>query len=135
MEFCTAGGAQVDVVVANAGGNVAPAHDGTLEGIADSFRHNFEANVLTAVLLTEGLLPHLTRPGGRIIQMSSIAALRGPGSYGGSKATVNTYTVDLAQKLGPQGITVNAVAPGFVADTEFFGDRATPEFVDRKSVV
>ncbi|MFB6678737.1 SDR family NAD(P)-dependent oxidoreductase [Streptomyces sp. NPDC056390] len=129
VEFCTAGGAQVDVVVANAGGNVAPAHDGTLEGIADSFRRNFEANVLTAVLLTEGLLPHLTRPGGRIIQMSSIAALRGPGSYGGSKATVNTYTVDLAQKLGPQGITVNAVAPGFVADTEFFGDRATPDFV------
>lgn len=85
--------------------------------------------MLTAVLLTEGLLPHLTRPGGRIIQMSSIAALRGPGSYGGSKATVNTYTVDLAQQLGPQGITVNAVAPGFVVDTEFFGDRATPEFV------
>ncbi|MFD3481033.1 SDR family NAD(P)-dependent oxidoreductase [Streptomyces sp. NPDC058695] len=129
VEFCTAGGAQVDVVVANAGGNVAPAHDGTLEGIADSFRSNFEANVLTAVLLTEGLLPHLTRPGGRIIQMSSIAALRGPGSYGGSKATVNTYTLDLAQKLGPQGITVNAVAPGFVADTDFFGDRATPAFV------
>ncbi|WP_214409844.1 SDR family NAD(P)-dependent oxidoreductase [Sphaerisporangium fuscum] len=119
----------VDVIVTNAGGNVAWGHDGTLTGIADSYRRNFEANVLTAVLLTEGLLPYLRRPGGRIVHLSSIAALRGPGSYGGSKAAVNAYTFDLAARLGAEGITVNAVAPGFVADTEFFGDRATPEFV------
>ncbi|MFI1395693.1 SDR family NAD(P)-dependent oxidoreductase [Streptomyces sp. NPDC020681] len=119
----------VDVLVTNAGGNVAPGHDGTLESIADSYRRNFAANVLTSVLLTEALLPHVRRPGGRIVHLSSIAALRGPGSYGGSKAAVNTYTFDLAQRLGADGITVNAVAPGFVADTEFFGDRATPEFV------
>ncbi|MET7620151.1 SDR family oxidoreductase [Streptomyces sp. NPDC005408] len=119
----------VDVLVTNAGGNVGSSHDGTLEGIAESYRANFAANVLTAVLLTEALLPQVRRPGGRIVHLSSIAALRGPGSYGGSKAAVNTYTFDLAQKVGADGITVNAVAPGFVADTEFFGDRATPEFV------
>lgn len=119
----------VDVLVTNAGGNVAPSHEGTLEGIADGYRRNFAANVLTGVLLTEALLPQLRRPGGRIVHLSSIAALRGPGSYGGAKAAVNTYTFELAQRLGPEGITVNAVAPGFVADTEFFGDRATPEFV------
>ncbi len=122
-------GGAIDVLVTNAGGNVAPSHDGTLEGVAESYRRNFDANVLTAVLLTEALLPRIRRPGGRIVHLSSIAALRGPGAYGGSKAAVNTYTFDLAQKLGPEGITVNAVAPGFVADTEFFGDRATPEFV------
>jgi 3-oxoacyl-[acyl-carrier protein] reductase len=119
----------VDVIVTNAGGNVASSHDGTLAGIADSYRRNFEANVLTAVLLTEGLLPYLRRPGGRIVHLSSIAALRGPGSYGGAKASLHAYTFDLAQRLGPDGITVNAVAPGYVADTEFFGDRATPEFI------
>lgn len=119
----------VDVVVANAGGNVAASHDGSLESIADGHRRNFEANVLTAVLLTEALLPHVRRPGGRIIQLSSIASLRGPGSYGGSKGWVNTYTYDLAQRVGGDGITANAVAPGFVGDTEFFGDRATPEFI------
>ncbi|MZD09885.1 SDR family oxidoreductase [Streptomyces sp. SID5785] len=127
-DFITESG-EVDVLVANAGGNVAPSHDGTLTGIADSYRRNFEANVLTAVLLTEALLPHMRRPGGRIVQVSSIAALRGPGSYGGTKAAVNTYTFDLAQRLGADGVTVNAVSPGFVTDTEFFGDRATEEFV------
>lgn len=127
--FITERSDAVDVLVTNAGGNAAPSHDGTLEGIAEGYRRNFAANVLTSVLLTEALLPHVRRPGGRIIHLSSIAALRGPGSYGGSKAAVNTYTFDLAQKLGPEGITVNAVAPGFVADTEFFGDRATPEFI------
>lgn len=124
----TAGG-PVDVLVTNAGGNVAADHDGTLEGIADGYLRNFHANVLTAVLLTEALLPHLRRPGGRVVHMSSIAALRGPGSYGGAKAAVHAYTFELAQRVGADGITVNAVAPGFVGDTEFFGDRATPEFV------
>ncbi|MFC4588880.1 SDR family NAD(P)-dependent oxidoreductase [Sphaerisporangium corydalis] len=119
----------VDVIVTNAGGNVAPGHDGTLTGIADGYRRNFEANVLTAVLLTEGLLPYLRRPGGRIVHLSSIAAIRGPGSYGGAKAALHAYTYELAERLGPDGITVNAVAPGYVSDTEFFGDRATPEFV------
>ncbi|MGW3631604.1 SDR family NAD(P)-dependent oxidoreductase [Streptomyces sp. NPDC005122] len=128
-EFITADETPVDVLVANAGGNAAAAHDGTLTSIADGYRRNFDANVLTAVLLTEALLPHIRRPGGRIVQLSSIASLRGPGSYGGSKGWINTYTYDLAQRVGHEGITVNAVAPGFVGDTEFFGDRATPEFV------
>jgi 3-oxoacyl-[acyl-carrier protein] reductase len=119
----------VDVIVTNAGGNVAAGHDGTLEGIADGYRRNFAANVLTAVLLTEALLPHLRRPGGRIVHLSSIAAIRGPGSYGGAKAALHAYTYELAQRLGPEGVTANAVAPGYVGETEFFGDRATPEFV------
>lgn len=122
----------VDIIVTNAGGNVASGSDGTLEGIADGYRRNFAANVLTAVLLTEALVPHLRRPGGRVVHLSSIAALRGPGSYGGSKAAVHAYTFELAQRLGADGITVNAVAPGFVGDTEFFGDRATPEFVAQR---
>ncbi|MEU3464688.1 SDR family oxidoreductase [Streptomyces sp. NPDC006733] len=119
----------VDVIVTNAGGNVAASSDGTLEGIAAGYRRNFEANVLTAVLLTEALLPQLRRPGGRVVHLSSIAALRGPGSYGGSKAALHAYTFELAQRLGTDGVTANAVAPGFVGDTEFFGDRATPDFV------
>lgn len=123
------GDGPVDVIVTNAGGNVASSSDGTLEGIAAGYRRNFEANVLTAVLLTEALLPQLRRPGGRIVHLSSIAALRGPGSYGGSKAALHAYTFELAQRLGTDGVTANAVAPGFVGDTEFFGDRATPDFV------
>lgn len=129
VDFITASAGPVDVLVTNAGGNVASGNDGSLESVADGYRRNFAANVLTAVLLTEALLPHLTRPGGRIVHLSSVAALRGPGSYGGAKAAVQTYTFELAQRLGAERITANAVAPGFVADTEFFGDRATPQFV------
>jgi 3-oxoacyl-[acyl-carrier protein] reductase len=119
----------VDVIVTNAGGNADSGDDGTLESIADGYRKNFAANVLTAVLLTEALLPQVRRPGGRIVHLSSIAAVRGPGSYGGAKAAVHAYTFELAQRLGHEGITVNAVAPGFVGGTEFFGDRGTPEFI------
>jgi 3-oxoacyl-[acyl-carrier protein] reductase len=62
------------------------AADGTLDGIADQYQRNVAANVLTAVPLTEALIPLIARPGGRIVRLSSAAALRGPGSYGGTKA-------------------------------------------------
>ncbi|MDC2946057.1 SDR family oxidoreductase, partial [Streptomyces heilongjiangensis] len=55
--------------------------------------------------------------------LSSIAAYRGSGSvaYAASKAALRRYAFDLARELGPRGITVNVVAPGYVGDTEFFG--------------
>ena len=73
-------------------------------------------------------LPHLASPGGRVITISSIAALRGGGdAYSGAKAALLGWSFSLAAELGPRGITVNVVAPGFVEDTEFFGDRLTQE--------
>jgi NAD(P)-dependent dehydrogenase (short-subunit alcohol dehydrogenase family) len=36
-------------------------------------------------------------------------------------------SLDLAVRLGPDGVRVNAIVPGYVADTEFFGDRMTPQ--------
>lgn len=121
-------GRGVDVLVNNAGGFFSLGDPrGETERYAASWRADFEGNVLTAVLLTFALTPHLARPGGRIISMSSIAALRGPGSYGGAKAALHAWTAELAGSLGPDGITANVIAPGFIADTEFFGDRMTPE--------
>ena len=43
--------------------------------VASEWRANFDLNVVTTVLLTEALLPHLARPGGRIVSMSSVAGL------------------------------------------------------------
>jgi 3-oxoacyl-[acyl-carrier protein] reductase len=83
---------------------------------------------MTAVLLTTALLPKLRRPGGRVILMSSVAAVRGGGVYGATKAALHGWAYSLATRLGPDGVTVNVVAPGYVADTEFFGDRMSPEF-------
>jgi 3-oxoacyl-[acyl-carrier protein] reductase len=57
------------------------------------------------------------------VNVSSIAALRpGGDSYGAAKAGIIAWTYSLAGELGPRGITVNAVAPGYVEQTEFFGD-------------
>nr|WP_067814438.1 SDR family oxidoreductase [Nocardia inohanensis] len=115
----------VDVLINNAGGNPAAAPN-DLTGIAAAYTDAFRLNVITAVLLTEALVPHLTKPGGRIVSVSSIAALRGSGPYGAAKAALHGWSMGLAQQLAPQGITVNLVAPGFVPATEFWTDRLTP---------
>lgn len=119
----------VDVLVNNAGGNAgidATWEDGTA-GIAAAWEANWRLNVLTAVLTTEALGPLLSRPGGRVVLLSSIAAYRGAGSYGAAKAALHAYGFGLAADLGSDGVTVNVVAPGYVTDTEFFGDLMTPE--------
>jgi 3-oxoacyl-[acyl-carrier protein] reductase len=128
VERVAAGLDGVDVVVNNAGGAVYDGPLSTLDDQAAAWRAELDANVLTAALLTTALLPKVTRPGGRIILMSSVAAVRGGGIYGAAKAALHGWAYALATRLGPDGITVNVVAPGYVADTEFFGDRMSPEF-------
>jgi 3-oxoacyl-[acyl-carrier protein] reductase len=118
----------VDVLVLNAGGNFG-GDASSLEEVAEAWRRDFEGNVLTAVLLTEALLPDLPRPGGRIVAITSVAAVRGAGSYGAAKAAMHGWVMSLATQLGPDGITVNAVAPGFIPGTEFWEGRLTDAIV------
>ncbi|MFD8811397.1 SDR family NAD(P)-dependent oxidoreductase, partial [Streptomyces sp. NPDC059627] len=84
---------------------------------------NFRQNTLSSVLLTEALKDRLADPGGRVLFISSIAAFRGSGSgsYAASKAALHPYAHDLARELGPRGVTVNVIAPGYIEDTDFFG--------------
>jgi 3-oxoacyl-[acyl-carrier protein] reductase len=121
-------GPTIDVLVNNAGGVSLESAD-TLGEVAAGWQRDFESNVLTTVLTTEALLPLMTRPGGRIVAMSSVAAFRGAGSYGAAKAAVNAWVYSLSATLAGDGITVNAVAPGFVPDTEFWDSRRTDDLV------
>ncbi|MFI5492468.1 SDR family NAD(P)-dependent oxidoreductase [Actinoplanes sp. NPDC051859] len=117
----------VDVLVNNAGAYVA-GDDSTLAELADRWTATFDSNVLTAVLLTEGLRPLLRRPGGRVILLSSVAAQRGGGGpYSAAKAALHGWVFDLAAQLGRDGITANVIAPGYVTDSEFFAGRMTEE--------
>lgn len=121
-------GPTIDVLVNNAGGVSLGVAD-TLDEVAAGWRRDFDNNVLTTVLVTEALLGQMTRPGGRIVAMSSVAAFRGAGSYGAAKAAVNAWVYSMSAALAGDGITVNAVAPGFVPDTEFWDSRRSDEMI------
>jgi 3-oxoacyl-[acyl-carrier protein] reductase len=81
------------------------------------------------VLLVEALRDALIQGRGRVVLLSSVAALRGSGGgpYGAMKAALHGWMFDLARDLGSCGGTANAVAPGFVPDTEFWAGRLTDE--------
>lgn len=81
-------------------------------------------------LIQQGLVRF--RDGGRIINVSSAATrIAFPENvvYALTKGAVETLTLALAKELGPRGITVNAVTPGFVATDMNARRRTTPEAV------
>jgi NAD(P)-dependent dehydrogenase (short-subunit alcohol dehydrogenase family) len=107
---------KVDVLVCNAATN--PVF-GTLKDIDDgAFDKIMSTNVKSVLQLCNMICPLMAANGsGSVILMSSIAALRGNreiGAYGVSKAALAALTRNLAVEWGPQGIRVNAIAPGLV---------------------
>jgi 3-oxoacyl-[acyl-carrier protein] reductase len=130
-------GEPLDGIVAAAGGR-GPygSPDDSLEEIVPIWQVAFDMNVKTAVLLVEALVPHLRRPGGAIVLFSSLGVWIGTGlaTYAGAKGALHGYTAGLATRLGPEGITANTIAPGFVPDTEFFGEAGLPEPLVEKMI-
>lgn len=120
--------ASVDVLVNNAGGNTDfnRASPDDLTSLADHWRANLEANLLSAVLMTAAVADRLTE-GGAVISIGSIAADQGAGAYGAAKAALASWNVELAGQFGPRGVTANVISPGYIADTEFFRDRLTDQ--------
>ena len=120
---------QIDFLVNVAGGPAAPAPDNTLPPIPDAIALEdlkekdwnavIAANLTTAFLVCREFAPRMkARKFGRIINFSSIAARRGSDRvgvhYAAAKGGIIGLTKTLALELGPFGITVNAIAPGFI---------------------
>ncbi len=87
-----------------------------IETPLDEWRMAFDIMVNGAVNLTRAAVPLMTN-GGRVIHVTSIHGERAEAlasSYSMAKAALNQYCRVLALELAPQGILVNAIAPGFV---------------------
>ncbi|GAA1958669.1 SDR family oxidoreductase [Amycolatopsis minnesotensis] len=85
----------------------------------EQIRATLSVNVEGVLFGAQAAAKHLP-PGGAIVNMSSVSAVRvrkGRGAYCSSKAAVAHLTESLAVELGDQGIRVNAIAPGYI-DTE-----------------
>ncbi len=120
---------KVDLLVNNAGiSEVKPFDTVSYE----EWKRTFEVNVDGVFNLTQEVLPDMiSRKSGKIVNISSMWGQVGAScevAYSASKAAVIGFTKALAKELGPSGITVNCVCPGYI-DTEM-NSAHSPETVE-----
>jgi len=106
---------RLDIVVNNAG----VTRDGLLMKMSDEDWDAVLATNLRSVFLVSraAVRPMLRQRGGRIINITSVAGIggnMGQTNYAAAKAGIIGFTKSLAKEVGSRGITVNAVAPGYI---------------------
>ncbi|MFM7537452.1 MAG: SDR family NAD(P)-dependent oxidoreductase [Acidimicrobiales bacterium] len=113
---------RIDVVVCNAGGGLGtPARSRASTMDLEEFEAVLRRNLHGTVNTCEAVAPVMRRQrSGKIVTVSSQAGRRasadgGYAHYGTAKAAIVMYTRYLAQDLGPDGITVNCIAPGYIS--------------------
>lgn len=112
VERAVEGLSGLDVLVNNAGRQIVSA---SLQDLPDEqVTETFSVNILAMFRITRAALAHL-RPGSSIINTTSIEAYQPSPNlldYTTTKAAINNFSKGLSQQLAPEGIRVNAVAPG-----------------------
>jgi NAD(P)-dependent dehydrogenase (short-subunit alcohol dehydrogenase family) len=108
----------VDILVNNVGGSSAPG-GGFAALTDDEWQQALNTNLLAAVRLDRGLLPAMVAQGaGVIIHISSIQRrlplFEATLAYVAAKAALTTYSKGLSNEVGPKGVRVVSVAPGFI---------------------
>ncbi len=107
---------RVDILVNNAydGGNAKSLMDSEL----DDWRKTMEVNLFGTLEMTRAAVAHLAASGdGRIVMVNSMSTQRIQpkfGAYAASKSALATVTKTLAKELGPMGIRVNGIHPGYI---------------------
>ncbi|WP_426244973.1 SDR family NAD(P)-dependent oxidoreductase [Nocardioides sp. LHG3406-4] len=109
----------VDVLVNCAGGVVGQVHHPIEEITDEAWAAVVDANLTSTFLMTRAVAPGMKQAGwGRIVNISSGAgrsvSLTGVQAYTSAKAGQIGFTRQMAHELGPYGVTVNCIAPGFV---------------------
>jgi 3-oxoacyl-[acyl-carrier protein] reductase len=134
---------RVDVLVNNAGGVLGQVGRPLEEITPEEWQTIFDVNVTGAFYCSQAVAPGMKAArSGRIVNISSGAglgiSLTGIQAYASAKAAQIGLTRQLAHELGPWGITVNTIAPGFVRSNptterqwESYGDEGQRALVDR----
>jgi NAD(P)-dependent dehydrogenase (short-subunit alcohol dehydrogenase family) len=116
----------VDILVNNAALMVELAYKPVIATPLEEWNRLMAVNVNGALICSQAAVPYMRkRGGGRIINQVSGGAYPATSGYGISKLALVGITTTLARELGPEGITVNAIAPGNVASEA--GKLSAPE--------
>jgi 3-oxoacyl-[acyl-carrier protein] reductase len=134
---------RVDILVNNAGGVVGQVGRPLEEVSEADWRAVVDANLTGTFLMTRAVAPAMKQAGaGRIVNISSGAgrsvSLTGIQAYASAKAGQIGFTRQMAHELGPHGITVNCIAPGFILSNptterqwDSYGEAGQRELVER----
>lgn len=105
----------LDILINNAGLHSQEFNEPMGKSGVGKVRRLFDVNVMGVVICTLAGAPLLAgRAGAAIVNISSSAGYSLPTAYGVSKLAVRGLTAAFARELGPQGVRVNAIAPGLI---------------------
>src|SRR3989344_6245713 len=137
-KFVLGSNKSIDVLVNCAGGrgSLSTGDDSSFEKIVEVWDQIVKINLSSVYYVTQHLKDSITSPGGRIINISSLAAQTGSSqggvvgaAYAAAKSGVHGIDKTLAKTLGQRGITINSISPGLIGSTDFFGGDGIPENV------